>query len=143
MIFSFTSLFPACYGYILFNLVVSTWKWPVTKYPESKDAQNSKEICPCDGHWCQSRKFNDFSRFFMLRSRDGSANPQCFPPATGQPQSFVQPMFMPHIEGPRIDWPVNNSFYHRFFKWMQKCENILDCEPAMLPETKKCKKVIA
>ena len=35
-----------------------------------------------------------------------------------------------------------DSLYHRFLKWKLKCENILDCELTMLPEAKKCKKVI-
>ena len=50
---------------------------------------------------------------------------------------------MPYIEGPKMDWTVNDGLYHRFLKWKLKCENILDCELAMLPESKKCKKVIA
>ena len=50
---------------------------------------------------------------------------------------------MPYIEGPKIDWTVTDNLYHRFLKWKLKCENILDCELAMLPESKKCKKVIA
>ena len=49
-------------------------------------------------------------------------SPQCFPPSTSQPQSFVQPMFMPYIEGPKMDWTVNDSLYHRFLKWKLKCE---------------------
>ena len=36
--------------------------------------------------------------------------PQCFPPPTCPPQSFVQPMFMPYIKGPKMDWTVNDSF---------------------------------
>ena len=66
-----------------------------------------------------------------------------FQPSTSQSQPFVQPMFMPYIEGPKMDWTVNDSLYHTFLKWTLKCENILDCEFAMLPESKKCKKVIA
>ena len=50
---------------------------------------------------------------------------------------------MPYIEGPMMDWTVNDGLYHRFLKWKLKCENILDCKHAMLPESKKCKKVIA
>ena len=51
---------------------------------------------------------------------------------------------MPHIEGPKMDWTVNDSaVYHRFLKWKLKCENILDCELAMLPESKKYKNIIA
>ena len=38
---------------------------------------------------------------------------QCFQPSTSQPQSFVQPMFMPYIEGPKMDWTVNDSLYQR------------------------------
>ena len=40
-----------------------------------------------------------------------------------------------------MDWTVNDSLYHMFLKWKLKCENILDCELTMLPESKKCKKV--
>ena len=50
---------------------------------------------------------------------------------------------MPNIEGPKMDWTVNDGLYHRFLKWKLKCENILDCELAMLHESRKCKKVIA
>ena len=52
-------------------------------------------------------------------------------------------MDMPYIEGPKMDWTVNYGLYHRFLRWKPKCENISDCELAMLPESKKCKKVIA
>ena len=38
---------------------------------------------------------------------------------------------------------VNDALCHRFFKWKLKCENILECELAVLPECQKCKKVIA
>ena len=41
-----------------------------------------------------------------------------------------------------MDWMFNDDLYHRFLKWKLKFENILDCELAMLPESKKCKKVI-
>ena len=68
-------------------------------------------------------------------------SPQCFPASTSQPQSFVQPMFMPYFKGPKMDWTVNDNLYHRFLKRKLKCENIFDCELAMLPESKKCKKV--
>ena len=65
-----------------------------------------------------------------------------FQPHTSQAQ-FVSPMFMPYIEGSKMDWTVNDGLYHRFLKCKLKCENILDCELEMLPESKKCKKVIA
>ena len=69
-------------------------------------------------------------------------SPQFIQPSTWQPQLFVQPMFMPHVEGPKMDWTVNYSLYHRFLKWKLKCENILDCELGMLPDSKKYKEVI-
>ena len=67
------------------------------------------------------------------------------------PEVFVQPskaqvvpnMFMLYIEGPKMDWTVNDGLYHRFLKWHLKCENIQECELAMLPEKRQCKKVIA
>ena len=140
---SFTSLFPACSRNILFDLDVSTWKWLLTRFPEPQDTWSNKEFCSYDGHYCQSRNVPDFSRFFKLRSREGSTKQAVFPNIYhSKPQSFVQPMFMPYIKGPKMDWTVNDSLYHRLLKWKLKCENILDCGLAMLPEAKKCKKVI-
>ena len=64
------------------------------------------------------------------------SNPAGQPPiATG--------MYMPYIEGPHMDWTVNDNLYHRFLKWHLKCENILECKLAALPECQQCKKVIA
>ena len=67
------------------------------------------------------------------------------------PEVFIQPskaqvlpnMFMLYIEGPKMDWTVNDGLYHKFLKWHLKCENNLECELAMLPEKRQCKKVIA
>ena len=58
-------------------------------------------------------------------------------------QQVVPSIFMPYIEGPKIDWTLNNGLYHRFLKWRLKCENILEFELAMLVDRRKCKKVIA
>ena len=55
----------------------------------------------------------------------------------------MQQIFMPYIEGPKMDWTVNDSLYHCFLKWKLKCENILECELAALPEPQQCKKLIA
>ena len=52
-------------------------------------------------------------------------------------------LYMPYIEGPVMDWTVNDELYNRFLKWKLKWENILECELTMLPEAQKCKKVIA
>ena len=70
-------------------------------------------------------------------------SPQCLQPSTSQSQPFVQPMFVPYIEGPKLDWTVNDILYHRFLKWQLKGKNILGCELTMLPESKKYMKVIA
>ena len=59
------------------------------------------------------------------------------------PPSIPTGMYMPYIEGPRMDWTVNDDLYHCLLKWHLKCENILECELAALPEHQKCKKVIA
>ena len=50
---------------------------------------------------------------------------------------------MPYIEGPKMDWTVNDSLYHCFLRWKLKCENILECVLAALQEPKQCKKLIA
>ena len=51
-------------------------------------------------------------------------------------------MYMPYIEGQAKDWTVNDRLYNRCLKWKLKCENILECELALLPKARKCKKVI-
>ena len=48
------------------------------------------------------------------------------------PPQAVTSAFIPYIEGPIMDWFVNDSLYNRFIKWKIKCENILECELAML-----------
>ena len=40
----------------------------------------------------------------------------------------VMPSYMPYIEGPTMDWTVNDRLYNIFLK----CEIILECEPVML-----------
>ena len=44
----------------------------------------------------------------------------------------VPSMFMPYIEGSKMDWTVNDGLYHKFLKWHVKCENILACKLAAL-----------
>ena len=62
---------------------------------------------------------------------------------------FIRPpqmhtnMYVPYIEGPKMNWTVDDSLYNRFIKWKIKCENILECELAVLSEARKCKKVVA
>ena len=59
------------------------------------------------------------------------------------PSPSVPTMFMPYIEGPKMNWTVDDGLYHRFLKWHLKCKTILDCELANLPSKQKCQKVIA
>ena len=77
-----------------------------------------------------------------LSSSDQEPDPEVTFPHPKQPQP-VPSMLMPYIEGPKMDWTVNDGLYHRFLKWHLKCENILECELAALPECQQCKKVIA
>ena len=49
-------------------------------------------------------------------------------------------MYVPYIEGPKMNWTVDDGLYYRFVKWKLKCENILDCKLPMLSEASKCKK---
>ena len=57
--------------------------------------------------------------------------------------SYPHSVHVPYIEGPKMNWTVDNGLYHRFLKWHLKCKTILDCELANLPEKQKCQKVIA
>ena len=59
------------------------------------------------------------------------------------PPNSVPTMFMPYIEGPKMNWMVDDGLYHRFLKWHLKRKTILDCELANLPAKQKCQKVIA
>ena len=51
-------------------------------------------------------------------------------------------IYTPYIEGTSMNWTVNDNLYNRFLKWKLKCKNILECELAMLSETRKCKKIV-
>ena len=55
------------------------------------------------------------------------------PHPVGQPLPAAG-MYMPYIEGPHMDWTVNDHLYHRFLKWCLKCKNILECKLAALLE---------
>ena len=57
-------------------------------------------------------------------------------------QQYQSPT-MPYMEGPKMNWTVNDSLYHGFLTWKIECENLLDFELAMLSEARKCKKVVA
>ena len=59
------------------------------------------------------------------------------------PPNQVPAMYMLYIEGPKMNWTVDDGLYHRFLKWRLKCETILDCELANLPTKQKFQKIIA
>ena len=70
-----------------------------------------------------------------------SFHPSLTYPAHPMPQ-VIPSMYMPYVEGPRIDWAVNDGLYHRFPKWRLKCKNILECKLAALLDKQQCKRVI-
>ena len=77
-----------------------------------------------------------------ISSSDQEPDPEVsFHPSRAQ--QIIPNMFMPYIEGPKMDWTIIDGLYHRFLKQFLKCENILECELAALPEWQKCKRVIA
>ena len=51
-------------------------------------------------------------------------------------------MIVSYVEGLKMDWTVDDAPHSRFIRWKIKCENILDCELAILQESAKCKKEI-
>ena len=69
------------------------------------------------------------------QEQDGevSFHPSLAYPTHPVPQ-VIPSMYMPYVEGQRMDWTVNDGLYHRFLKWRLKCKNILECELAALPE---------
>ena len=67
-------------------------------------------------------------------------NPQ---PSTSTSTQEMPSVYMPYIEGPTMDWTVNDGLYNRFLKWQLKCKNILECELVILTVSGKCKKVLA
>ena len=70
-------------------------------------------------------------------------SPQHFLPSTSLQPIFCATHVYALYQRAQDGFDLNDSLYHSFLKWKLKCENILDCELAMLPEEKKCKKVIA
>ena len=60
-----------------------------------------------------------------------------------RPQEAPSSMYVPYIEGPKMNWTFDDHLYNKFIKWKIKCENILHCNLAMLSEARKCKNVVA
>ena len=104
------------------------WSRPVS--PSEEDVINTQEEISSSEH--EDDPEVSFHPHQLLQpSPSWASQPQ---PAAG--------MHMPYIEGPHMDWTVNDNLYHRFLKLHLKCENILECELTALPECQQCKKVI-
>ena len=39
------------------------------------------------------------------------------------PSNAIPTMFMPYIEGPKMNWMTNDGLYHRFFKMALEMQN--------------------
>ena len=65
--------------------------------------------------------------------------PQLSTSQVRQPQPAAG-MYMTYIEGPCMDWTVNDGLYHRFLKWCLKCENILECQLVALQNVNSAKR---
>ena len=124
----------------MYYFVVSAWKRPATamyrvpRYQEQQKPQNLPQV-----QWKEYKK-----NLVHMKSPQAQNKTKIqkffFQPSQAQ---VVPKMFMPYIEGPKMEWTINGGLYHRFIKWHLKCENILECELAMLPERRQCKKVTA
>ena len=51
-------------------------------------------------------------------------------------------MMVCYVDGPKMDWTIDDALHSRFIRWKIKYEDILDCKLAILQESAKCKKVI-
>ena len=99
-----------------------------TKMPKA-----SKNSAQEEAQMPTQQETNETSQDELPSSDQESETEVTFNPPRQQPQ-VIPSMFMPYTEGPRMDWTVNDGLYHRFLKWHLKCENILECELAALPE---------
>ena len=121
------------------------WKCPAKQSPNmpkaaKKSACEIQNLPPEELDVTESQEQSTSSD--LEQDAEVSFHPSLVPLAHTVPQ-VIPSMYMPYIEGPRMDWTVNDRLYHQFLKWRLKCENILECELVALPEGQKCKKVIA
>ena len=112
--------------------------------PDTDANENPEESNNMQESISENEVREDYNRSQESRSDDPEIffNPQ---PSTSHKVRDIPNinMYMPYIEGPAMDWTVNDGLYNRFLKWKLRCENILECELATLPEARKCKKVLA
>ena len=100
-------------------------------------SQSEEEVIESNGELPSSEHEEDYEVSFH------PCHVPCTPPNPTRKPLVAAGMYMPYIEGPCMDWTVNDNLYHQFLKWHLKCKNILECELVALPEHQKCKKVIA
>ena len=99
---------------------------------QGTDPKMPRTTKPAKDSTCAAEKIQDESSMHVSSSLDQEQDPEVFlQPSQAQ---ILPNMPMPYIEGPKMDWTVNDGLYHRLLKWLLKCENILQCDPAMLPE---------
>ena len=107
----------------------------------SQNAKSNEEILP-EQSTPPSEKHESNDTQAKMSSSGQETDPEVsFHPTL--PSHPTPMMFKPYIEGPKMNWTVDNGLYHTFLKWHLKCKTILDCELANLPEKQKCQKVIA
>ena len=115
----------------IYQFVVSAWKrharakYRVPRCPEQLKPHNISKV-----QWKKCNKNQAHMKSPQAQTKNKT--PEVF----FQPcQTQVVPnMFISYIEGSKMDWTVNDGLYHGFLKWHLKCENILECGLAMLPE---------
>ena len=113
-----------------------------TKMPKASRKSAQEEVLEAQAQVSTHSDVNESSQDEIPSSDQESETEVTLHPPRSQLQ-VIPSMFMPYIEGPKMDWTVNDGLYHRFLKWHLKCENILECEFEALPERQQCKKVIA
>ena len=107
-------------------------------------AQRSRPTSPCEDDVVETQEETPSSEH--EEDPEISIHPRQLLQLPPHPAGQLLPvagMYMPYIEGPHMDWTVNDHLYHRFLKWCLKCKNILECKLAALLEHQQCKKVIA
>ena len=99
--------------------------------PESQDAKSYKSA-QCKQHTIEyvlQDEINEQEETSSDHEQEDNEvvlqSPQYIQPSASQ-MLAIQPIYMPYIKGPKMDWTVNDSLYYRFLKWKIKCENILD-----------------
>ena len=124
-LFSDVSVFKPIYSmHLLGNIpiiVVSNWKRPVCEsywIIQSPDMPKSNKTSPC------KMENNPSQDEASTHDESGCHQEQDQKVIWNQPhvQQVAPSIFMPYIEGPKMDWIVNDGLYQRFLKWRLKCK---------------------